>query len=391
MAPTITPSRLRAIRQALPALAHTVYMNTGTAGPLPEPAADALRAALAEQVAHGRAGHDAMELARATADAARAALASLLATTPDRLALLHHSTDGLNAVALGLRWRSGDAVLITDLEHAAVQLVAGMLRLRGVEVRLVRLAGLEDPAEMAAAVAEQLRDGAVRAVMLSHVSYASGAVLPLAAISAAAHAAGAAVVVDGAQGTGALRVQPAQLGCDFYTVSGQKWLCGPEGTGALWIAPGWEERLLPGPLGYRGVVRMDGEGHHLPAPGARRLEVGTTFWPAVAAWTASLRWIGEIGWEAVWTRIHLLTARARGALGEIPGVQVLTPAAHAGLCSFHVAGRTGVEVNERLVASGFGVRSIPGWEATRASLGFFLEEAEVDGLATAVRALAEQA
>jgi len=410
MSTTIAPQRLRAVRDALPALAHSAYLNTGTAGPLPEQAADALQDAFAGQVARGRIGRASFEEAHATADAARAELARLLASPPDRLALMHHSTDGLNAAALGLRWQPGDAVVITDLEHAAVQLVAGALRLRGVEVRVARLApacgrrggqagegpapagepSAVDPEMAATIVAAELHAGRARAVFLSHVSYATGAVLPLRAIADAAHAAGAAVVVDGAQGAGAMAVRPADLGADFYTVSGQKWLCGPEGTGALWVAPGWEERLQPGAVGYHSAARMDAEGYYLPSPGARRLEVGTTFGPALAGWTAAMRWLAGIGWEAIWARTYELAERARTALLGMDGVQVLTPPEHAGLVSFRVTGLTGEQASARLGEQGFAVRSIPGWDAVRASLGFFLEESEVDGLVAAVGGLAAE-
>lgn len=405
MPAAIPPQRLRAIREALPALSRATYLNTGTAGPLPEAAADALQDAFAAEVARGRIGPDAWERGREAATAVRGELAPLLATHPDRLALLHHSTDGLNAAALGLRWQPGDAVVITDLEHAAVQLVAGMLRLRhGVEVRVARLseacggvgrtqaageaAGRVDEERSARLVAAEMRDGRVRAVFLSHVSYATGAVLPVHAIAEVAHARGAAVVVDGAQGAGALAVRPAELGCDFYTVSGQKWLCGPEGTGALWVAPGWEERLLPGVTGYAGIVGLDDrEGHFLPAAGARRLEVGTRFGPGLAGWAAALRYLAGIGWEAVWARTAELAGRCRNGLAAVRGVHLLTPEPHAGLVSFRVDGCSGEDAARRLTQGGYWVRSVPGWGATRASLGFFLEEEEVDGLVRSVAAL----
>jgi L-cysteine/cystine lyase len=379
---------LDAVRAALPCLGRAVYLNTGTAGPLPAPAARAVAEALTAELERGRIGAEAWRAAGAVREEARAAVAALLGADPGRIALLHHSTDGLNAAALGLRWRPGDVVVTTDLEHAAAQLVVGALRVRhGVEVRIARLAGAGgDAAGAVRALEEQLR-GPVRAVVLSHVSYATGWVLPVRALAERAHAAGACVVVDGAQGAGALPVRPGDLGVDFYTVSGQKWLCGPEGTGALWVAPGWEERLLPGVLGYMGVERVDAEGYYLPHPGARRLEVGTVFHPGLAGWTAALRWLGEVGWDAVWTRTRALAARARQALARIPGVEVLTPAEHAGLVSFRLRGFRAEEAVEALAARGYLLRSIPGWDALRASCGFFLLEAEIDGLAEAVEAL----
>ncbi len=388
MPDAISPTRLGSVRSALPALRHAVYGNTGTAGPLPEAAADALQDAFADEVARGRIAPGAHRAAHEAAQAVRAQLARLLCTEEERLALTHHTTDGLNIAAMGLRWRAGDVAVTTDLEHLANQIVLGVLRVRyGVEVRLVRLSRARGEQEAASMLAAAMH-GNVRALFLSHVSYATGEVLPLRTLAEVAHAAGAAVVVDGAQSVGAMRVAPAELGADLYTVSGQKWLCGPEGTGALWVAPGWEERLLPGFAGYAGVARVDAEGYYLPAAGAMRFEVGTSFAPGLAGLAASLRWLQSIGWEAVWLRTFDLAAAARGALTAVNGVEVLTPPGHAGLVSFRVASVAAERVVEVLRERGYIVRSIPGWNAVRLSCGFFLDEAEINGLVAEVADIA---
>lgn len=379
--------RLQEIRESLPALARGVYGNTGTAGPVPIPAAEALSRAWSGQVASGRIGPGSWTVYREVRTAARVRLAALLDSKPDRIALTHHTTEGLNIAALGLRWRPGDIVLSTDLEHLSVHAVLGALRLRhGVEVRIVRLSGART-AEQAAQLLEAAMGTGVRAIFLSHVSYATGAVLPLNVISEMAHLWGAAVVVDGAQGVGALPVAPADLGADFYTVSGQKWLCGPEGTGALWVAPNWEERLQPGAVGPFGLAQADPEGYWLPAPGAQRLEVGTTFGPAWEGFGAALAWLDGIGWTGIWRRTHDLAEAARLQLGEIPGVEVLTPETHAGLVSFRVANLQAERAVSLLAEAGFHVRSIPGWNAVRIACGFFLEEAEIAAFSAAVAAL----
>lgn len=387
----LSPSQLQDIRSALPALSHAMYGNTGTAGPLPEAAADALQDAFAAEVARGRITPGAWVSAADGAHAARAEMAHLLGTTEDRLALTHHTSEGLNIAALGIRWHPGDVALTTDLEHLANQIVLGALRIRqGVEVRVLRLSGARDASEAANLVAAQMQ-GPVRALFLSHVSYATGAVLPLRAVAEIAHAAGAAVVVDGAQSVGAMRVSPEAEGADFYTVSGQKWLCGPEGTGALWVAPGWEERLLPGATGYAGVQRVDAEGYYLPAAGAKRFEVGTTFGPGLAGWAAALRWLRTIGWETVWQRTHDLAELARQGLRAISGVDVLTPSRHAGLITFRIEGVPAERAVSLLQERHYLVRSIPGWDAVRVSCGFFLEEAEIQGLVGEVAAIARAA
>lgn len=386
MTADISAEALRDIRAQLPGLARGVLGNAGSIGPVPVPVAEALAGAWSAEVERGRVSAENWAAAHAAQDAVRARLAELLATTPDRLALTHHSTEGLNIAALGLPWRRGDVVVSTDLEHASVHAVLGALRLRHqIELRLVRLSAASG-AEAARGLLEAAMGPRVRAVFLSHVSYATGAVLPLATVAEMAHIVGAAVVVDGAQAVGALPVSPAEVGADFYTVSGQKWLCGPEGTGALWVAPHWEERLQPGVVGPLGLATIDPEGYWQPAAGARRLEVGTTFAPGWVGWGAALDWLAGIGWTGIWRRTHDLAADARAQLGALPGVEVLTPPAHAGLVSIRMPGVAAPRAAQALQAAGFHVRSIPGWDAVRLACGFWLEREEV---AAFVRAVAE--
>ena len=79
-------------------------------------------------------------------------------------------------------------------------------------------------------------------VAVSHVLWTTGQVLDVAAICAAAHAAGAPLLLDGAQSAGAIAVDVAATGADFYAFSGQKWLLGPQGSGGLWVSPDWTDR-----------------------------------------------------------------------------------------------------------------------------------------------------
>ena len=105
-------------------------------------------------------------------------------------------------------------------------------------------------------------------VALSHVLWANGRVLPMRAISDAAHAVGAPVLADGAQGAGAIDVDPAALGVDAYAGPGQKWLCGPNGVGFLWVAEGFEDSFeVAAPSYYTRDFRSEGQPFW---PGARR-------------------------------------------------------------------------------------------------------------------------
>lgn len=381
---------LTAIRRELPAVERCVYLNTGSAGPMPRRAAETLRSALARELDEGRGWIHLASAARERREALRASVAALLGAEPGEIALTHHTSDGMNIVLWGLDWQPGDEVLTTDAEHEGGLVPLYLLhRRRGVAVKFARL-GSGSAEEALAAIRAGLGPR-TRLVMVSHVSFSTGARLPLAEIAAAAHAKGARVLVDGAQSAGALPVDVKALGVDFYAVPGQKWLLGPEGTGALYVRGDALAALQPTFASYASVrpgsVAPDAVALE-PAEGARRFEVGTVFAPGEAAWQAALEWLAELGWPELHARIAALAALARTRLSEIPGVRVTTPPNAAGLLHFEVHGRDPAHVVDALRARGFMVRMTPHPPRVRVSVGFFNTEEEIARLAAEVAGLA---
>ncbi|WP_214104177.1 aminotransferase class V-fold PLP-dependent enzyme [Acrocarpospora catenulata] len=343
-----------AVRADLPALAGLVYLNTGTAGPLPRRVRDAMTAALDADLARGRAsGRRFARIAEGLREA-RALLAGLVHADAAEIVLTTGTTDGIQRVLAAQPWSPGDHVLTTCLEHPDVlEAVRAAARRHNLHVDV---AGEPEQSAEEIAASVLARIGRARLAVVSHVGYATGAVLPVERITAEARRHGALVLVDGAQAVGAIDVDVAALGADFYAFPGQKWLLAPEGTGAL-------------------VVRGAG----LPASGT----------------SPGLLWAGLR--EAVrWRREHghqdLLDAVARGAglarrlLADIPGVRVLTPARHAGLVAFRVPGADPLGVAAELGARRIAVRGIPESDAVRLSCGPFTTE---DELVLAARAVAE--
>ena len=230
-----------------------------------------------------------------------------------------------------------------------------------------------------------------RLVALSHVSWATGAVLDVPGAVRAARAAGALVAGDGAQSVGAIPVDAAALGVDAYAFPAHKWLLGPEGLGALWVRPGAMDRIdvtVAGLESAAGGAAHGEDGAMEPHPSARRYEAYTPPAALLAAWEAGLSWLEGLGWPWIHGRVREAQARAREALAGLAGVEVLTPpGSQAGLVTFTVAGRAPAEAAAELAARGVVVRSLPRPEALRASVGFFTDDADVARLAAAVAGL----
>jgi L-cysteine/cystine lyase len=368
--------RLDLARADLPAVRRGGYFNSGFTGPLCRPARDAMAATADREWEHGRMGPGRTEALLAQAEA-RALVAELIGAPAAEVALTQHTTEGVNAVTLGLPWRPGDNAVTTQIEHKGVLLPLGALRDRhGVEVRPVpwspRL--IED---VVAAI-----DDRTRLVALSHVSYVTGAVLDLAPVVETAHRHGALVLVDGAQSAGVLPVDVAAIGADAYTVSGQKWLCGPEGSGALHVRADALDRIAPAVLGWASVTSFGLDGSYEPNPDSSRFEVGTRSRPVVDGFAAAIRWLrDDVGLPWAYERTYALAERLRSRL-----TGGLTPDEHVGLVTFRPHVPAAVVVAQ-LAELGSTVRSVPGYDCVRASVGWFHTEAEVDELAAQIDAV----
>ena len=251
----------------------------------------------------------------------------------------------------------------------------------GLTLRVVDLdrAGEDIAGAVAAALSPR-----TRLVVMSHVAFTSGAALPVAAVAAAAHRVGAYVAVDGAQSCGAIPINVRELDVDFYAVPGQKWLCGPEGMGALYVRRERISELLPTFVGFfsiRDVEAMDLSGYFVPAPGAVRYEQGTLYWPGLFGMNESLRWMEEdLGWSWISEQTTEITQRCRSMLGALPGVTIHTPVPHAGLTAFSVDGLDPLTTVTQLADRGIIIRSVPIYNWLRVSTGFFTTDEDLDRL-----------
>jgi L-cysteine/cystine lyase len=378
-------STLEEIRDALPATRRIVYLNAGSNGPLALPAADAMRARVTSALEEGQITRAAFEGWIAGYASARAAFAEALNAPADTIALSHSVTGAVNLGLGGLDLRAGDEIVTTDAEHPGLdEPVITAARRSGVVVRRAAVLEGDDPL----AEFERLVGPRTRVIAWSHVLWGTGRVLPGAEISELARSAGAVSLVDGAQAAGAMHVDVGAMGCDLYALPGQKWLCGPVGSGALYVRPGFENDLEIAQPGY---LTRDHEQPGEPfRAGARRFDGASLHVATLDGVTAAIRWrADQVGWERGFELAATAAAHARETLAGIPGVSLVEHASPSStLVSFTLDGWDAKDLNDELAARGLVCRWLPRPRVLRVSAGFWTNDEDVERLGAAVTELA---
>ncbi len=385
--------KIAAVRAELPVMQRYVYFNTGTNGPLPRQAHETLTAQAERELVEGRIALDTFPRLFQAREELRTRFAELLGCDPLEIALTHNTTEGMNIALMGLDWRPGDEIVSAETEHPGGLHPAYVLHQRyGVRLRMTKI-GLRDVDPLDAL--RRALTPRTKAVVLSHVVWTTGMVLPLRELADLAHAAGALLICDAAQACGMVPSKVYDLGVDAYACSGQKWLCGPDGTGALFIRA---DRLADIHTSYAGYFSVkpgmsDFEGNFVPSPGAVRYEAASHYPAGLRALTASLTWIGDkVGWDWVYQRIATLGAACYDALSQLDGVTMVTPRDRmAGLIAFTVDGIEPPQLTSLLAERGTLIRHTPYPASNRVATGFYNTHDEITRLVNEITALRDEA
>jgi selenocysteine lyase/cysteine desulfurase len=321
------------------------YLNAGTNGPLARSTADAVIEETKADLERGRGGAAYYERMLALRDEVRAGFAAVLGVAPSSIALVESTSRGCMTVLAGLGLTADDEVVTTDQEHFGL---IGPLDATGARVVLCDA----DEDAILAAVTPR-----TRLVATSHVLWTTGRRLDLARIRSES---GVPLLADGAQGAGAIPVDPTTV--DFYTVSAQKWLCAPDPAGALYVRD--PESLRVAMPSYFAQESYEHDGAFVPKEGAQRFDSGWISPPAlsgiVAALAAHPEWRYERAAEMAARCMELLAAH----------VEIVTPPGHSTLVSFRPNGDP-TELVTALYEDGVIVRELPGRNLVRASVGWW--------------------
>jgi L-cysteine/cystine lyase len=353
-------------RARFPVFERYAYLNAGTNGPLARATIDAVADYNRRDLERGRGGKAYFEEILALREQAREALAGVLEVPAENVALVSSTTNACNVVLTGLGLTSDDEIITTDIEHF------GLLGPLLASPAAVRVAHLRDapPDEATNLVAEQVTSR-TKLIAISHVSWVTGNSLHPFELPRRPDV---QILLDGAQTAGVIPTGAGEF--DFYTVSGQKWLCGPDSTGALYVRD--PERLRVALPTYMSQVAYDVEDSFTPKPGAPRFD---SVWHApgiLAGVLAALEAAPEWRYDRTAEIARLCRARLVDA-----GYDVLTAPEQAGLITFAVDGDA-AEAAASLYQAGVIVRDIPDTGWLRVSCGWWTSEGDIERLLAAL-------
>ncbi|MBX9725130.1 MAG: aminotransferase class V-fold PLP-dependent enzyme [Candidatus Obscuribacterales bacterium] len=301
-------------------------------------------------------------------------------------ALTQNTTEGCNIVLWGLDWKEGDTLLTTDSEHNGVMKAAIQLCKRNkLKLEVCKIAKLNSEEEILEAVQESLKSKP-RLFMISHILWNTGRVLPLKKIVDLCKSKNVKVLADGAQSAGVMPLDMIELGAEFYAFTGHKWIGGPEGVGALYVAPDSLEDLEPTFAGWRGAI-FDSKGQAIGwQPDSSRYEVATAPFPLLSGLINAIEVHRQAGTAvARYETIIQIASKLRAELSTMPNLKLLDKTGGSSLVSFAIDDVIHANVVKALESKGFIVRTIPNPECIRASVHYFSQE-EADKFCDALKA-----
>jgi len=353
-------------RAGFPVLERFAYLNAGSLGPLARATLAAMEERTRFDQTHGRSGRAWFENMLALRERVRERLAGLSGAAPDRVALTSSTTDGCNIVLAGLDLGPEDEIVTTDSEHPGLLLP---LHVSGARVRVAEVAAR--PTAEALDTILSCITPRTRLLALSHVLWTTGQVMPVHELRRETRV---PVLVDGAQSVGAIPVSVGEL--DYYTVSCQKWLCGPEALGALSVREPERLRIaIPTSFAHRSIER---DGSFVPKEGAARFDSGWLTPPALAGLEAALDGAPEWRFE----RAAEMADRCRTILGE--RFEVIGEGGQGTLVSFVAPGDPREEALG-LYERGVVIRDLPGTRWLRASCGWWTSDEDIERLLAGLR------
>ena len=323
------------IRVDFPILNNLIYMDSASTSLTPEPVLNVVSKYYREYNANvGRGVHRLSQVASQKYKDAHRKVADFIGANEEEVIFTKNTTEAINTVASGLRWKKGDKVVTTLIEHHSNFLPWLRLKSFGVALDIVKP---DKNGEFNVSDFKEVIDDKTRLVAVTHVSNVLGTITPIEEISAICKKKNALLLVDGAQSVPHIHVDVRKLGCNFLCFSGHKML-GPTGTGILWMKEDFLDRLEPLSFGGGMIDDVSLNGYEL-TKGYERFEGGTPNIAGVIGFGRAIDYLKKIGIDKIKDHEAKLTERLLEGLLEIRRVEIygsLNSKERIGLVSFNI-------------------------------------------------------
>jgi cysteine desulfurase/selenocysteine lyase len=396
---TVTPIDVEQVRAETPGCRERLHFNNAGASLMPQPVVDAVVGHLELEARLG--GYEAKEAAAEGIEGVYAAAARLINCDPSEIALLEHATRAWTSVFYAIPFERGDRIVTGRAEYVSNYMAfLRLVRTTGVEIVVVGddEHGQIDVAELSAVLED--RNESVRLIALTHVPTSGGLVNPAAEVGRVAREEGVPFLLDACQSVGQMPIDVAEIGCDFLSTTGRKFVRGPRGTGFLYVNSERLEELDPA-MPEVGAASWTAPDQYSLKPGAARFETWEASYALQLGLGRAIEYALEHDLDLIWERVEALGATLRERLDSIPGVATRDLGkTKCGIVTFAVEGRDphwlqaqldGERVSVHVSAISdtrldFEARGLE--PLVRASVHYFNTEAEIDRLGELVEALA---
>jgi L-cysteine/cystine lyase len=377
---------LMTYRQQFPYLDRYTYFNYGGQGVMSRGSLDAMQQSQETMQAIAPFSLASNDWIMAETTKLRSLMATELGAPIETITMTEDTTVGCNIALWGIDWQAGDRILMTDCEHQGVIATVNELKHRfGIEIDIVPIMATVNHGDPVQMIQSAIKPK-TRMLVLSHILWNTGQVLPLAAIASICRSAGVMTMVDAAQSLGMLPLNLVELGVDFYAFTGHKWWCGPAGIGGLYVRPEMREDLRPTFIGWRSVM-TDKQGQPTRfKPNSERYEVATAAVPLYAGLVTAIEQHRSVGsaserYTAICDRARLLWE----GLGKLSQVRLIAQhSPQSGLVSFQLENGKHHELVQVLENQQIFVRLLLNPNCVRACVHYFSTEAEIERLIRAI-------
>ena len=308
---------IQALRDDTPGCENVVHFNNAGAGLMPRPVLEAITDHLNLEAEIG--GYEAHAKANAAYQSTYAALETLLGAQKGEIALLENATRAWDQVFYGMKFNSGDRIITAQASYAS-NYIAMLQRAKNEGIHIDVIESDED-GQIDLAALKTAIGPKTRLICLTHIPTNGGLVNPAKEVGKVARAHGVPFLLDACQSVGQVEVNVDEIGCDFLSGTGRKYLRGPRGTGFLYVRSSSIDLIEPPFLDLHAAVWTQLDTYEMH-PDSRRFENWEGYVAGKIGLGRAVNYLLEVGPEATFSRIVALAAQLRHSLNVLPGVTV---------------------------------------------------------------------